>query len=55
MFTELKEAILKEAKEDMMPLSYPIDESNKEIEIVKKNKKKRKKTEHGKCGIEKHN
>lgn len=39
MFTKLKEAVLKEAKEDMMTISYPTDESNKEIEIVKKKKK----------------
>lgn len=35
MFTELKEDTLKEAKEDMMIISYPINNSNKETEIAK--------------------
>lgn len=30
MFTELKEAILKEAKEDTMTISYPSDESDRD-------------------------
>lgn len=42
MFTELKEDTLKEAKEDMMIISYPINNSNKETEIAK--------NKHGKCG-----
>lgn len=47
MSTELNEIILKEAKEDMVLVSYPTDESNKEIETIK--------SEHGKCGTEKNN
>lgn len=35
MLIELKEAILKEAKEDMMTVSYPIENSNKEIKNCK--------------------
>lgn len=42
MFKELKKTMLKDAKESIMTVFHQIENINKEIEIIKKKKKKRK-------------
>ena len=40
MYTELKDTMIKEIKEDMMTMTHQIENSNKEIESIKKNQMK---------------
>ena len=37
MFIEVKDIMIKEVKEDVMTMSHQIENSNKEMEIIKKN------------------